>query len=774
MTPASGRHYHINYTDSELGQGAMAMADGHTHDLVFNPARPARPATPAVPPQIDPNTGQPAIDPNTGQPDQGQPADPGDPGNPVSSWTVRPGGTDMHTHELQDYPPASVKKLTQEEKDEILKECMALWREGRELTEDCRKKGREAEDFRKGKQWPEDVKRSIEALDRAALTINEVGPAIDMLKGFQMEQRTDLRFLPQEAGDQRVADMLNVVVKKVLDKCCYQREESKVFEDQVVPGFGCLNVYVDFLEDPEGNIIVERFPWDEIVYGPHDKEDLTDCEFEVRSRMQSIARLKQLFDEKADEIESNYKDYSGRYPSIDDSRDLGTSGTNADYRNAKKADALNYTLDGTLPLVDVQRKQFRFVQCTRKTYKKMSVLFNVDEEFYYPAYDWKQEDIAAAGTLPGFQVVTQNRTRMIITRFCGNVLLSHEDPADLPIHDFFTVPVYAYRQNGEYWGKVEAAKDPQRELNKRRSQLMDNVNRLGATVYYFDPETFYSPSDYESWKKNRSKPGSSHKVNTTDRVPYREEAAPIPDALVQIMQLDQENLQRLLNILPQQDGANESNALFLAKKKGKLTGNQFLFDNLSFAKQRLGKIIVALIQRYYTPERLERLLNSENSKSPFQVGGDDYSNFTPDEIIELLGTADLLDYDVIVAESSFNATTRLGIAELLLDAMAKGMPIPPELAFKFIDMPADLRLDITKGLEQQSQQAVQEATTTSNAEILKTLLAKGAYTVSPEKAAEIGAVPVNGGSTPPPQPAQDVPQGQAQQQLDANASGSLG
>lgn len=786
-SPGPDGHTHIVYLNSETGVSAMSPgADGHVHDVIFQPAVDPTPAQEAVPPQVDPNTGQPAIDPQTGMPDQGQPEIPANPGQP-EIWIVRPapmGGQNvagalqnsevgletppmpmqtmegLHDHTLEDYVPDVKQK--KESDDDVLQECLALWREGVELVEDSVKKGKEAEAFYKGDQWEDGIARWLQTLDRAALTINEIAPNIDTLLGYQMEQRTDIRFLPQEGGDQRVADALNIVSKRVLDNCYYQREETKVFKDQVVPGFGAFNVLMNFQKNIQGEIIVERFPWDSIVYGPHEKEDLEDCEFEVRSRMQSIATLKRMFPKKAKSIESCYSHYSGQYPNVD-ANDNGVSGTHADYQYAKKIDDVPVMLNGSIPLVDVQKKQFRLAQCTRKMYKEVTVVFNTEESFFYTAYDWKDEDVAKASTIPGFQVVSQMKPRMRITKFCGNVILSDENPAELPMHDFYTVPVYAYRQNGEFWGKVEAAKDPQRELNKRRSQAMDTVNRLGASVYYIEADTFQNPREEEEFKKKRSRPGSIFKVNDIGRKPSLEQGADLPPTLINIMQMDQQNLQRLMNVVTEQGGANESGSLFLEKKKGRLTGNQFLFDNMAFAKQKLGKIVAGLIQKYYPPERLIRILNAQYSKQKFKLAGQDYSDFTPQEIEEMFSNSDLLEYDVIVTDSAFSASTRIGIAKVLFDLIQQGAPIPPELALEFVDMPSDTRARISEQLAAQTEQATAQATDTNNTEIIKTLIAKGAYTVTPERANELGLIPAANPTTPLANEGQ-VPNNGAEQQ----------
>lgn len=757
---SSGRgsnHYHIVYINTDDGYGAVSPgADGHTHNLIYDPPRPPVEPTEAIPPQIDPMTGMPVMvqDPETGEmmPDPGTPATPGDPGNPVGRWIVSPGGEDLHEHEVVEY---KIKTSENKQLDkEIIDECMALWKEALEITRESREKGTEAEEFYRGNQWKDEVERALNKLDRAALTINEIAPNIDTLIGYQMEQRTDLRYLPQEGGDQRVADMLNVISKRILDSCYFHREETKVFKDICVPGMGVYNIFMDFSKTIQGEPVIERFYWARRHYGPHEKEDLSDCEYEVAHVPHSIANLKRMFPKKADEIEKSYKAYAGQYPDI---KDNGINGTNTDYRSASKVDdpSQPYTVDGTLPLVDVQKKQFQLAQCTRKVYKEVSVVFNQEENFFFTAYDWDPKDVEQAAKIPGFQVISQIKTRMRITKFCGSVVLSDENPADLPVHDFFSVPVFAYRQNGEFWGKVEAAKDPQRELNKRRSQVMDTMNRLGASVYYTEPDTFKDNNERERFKKNRSKPGSMFVVNNIDRTPKLESGADVPAPLVQIMQMDQQNLQRLMNVVVEQAGANESGTMFLEKKKNRLTGNQFLLDNMAFAKQKIGRLLLPLIQRYYPAERLVRMLNAQYSKQKFEIGGKDYKDYSVQEITELIESTDLLEYDVIVTESSFSASTRLGIAKVLFELISQGAAIPPELALEFVDMPEDVRVRANESIQAQSESSAQAAADSSNSELAKSVVATGLYTIAPEKAQELGLVPVdqnpllaNGGSDP--------------------------
>lgn len=735
------RHSHIAYINDEDQVGATSVNNKHTHQLIYDPPRPPRPPSPAIPPQMDPMTGMPMMvqDPTTGMmmPDPGTPEDPGDPGKEEGTWIVAP-AEDGHTHELAEY--VVKEKKSKESDEDIIKDCMALWQQSINLTCDSRKKAREAEDFRRGKQWPENIRRQLEALDRAALTINLIGKNLDELFGYQRDERTDLIFSPQEEGDQRVADILNIVTKVILSNCFYPREESKAFEDMVVPGMGVLSLYIDFNNDIRGEIKIERFPWDDIYYGEFTKEDLSDCEYEIRSKMYSKAKIKQLWPKKANEVESNFNDIVNL--SQNPKTPVG-GGTYTDYNLAKVIET-PITPDGlSIPMVDVAKKEFRVVQCTRKVYEPVSVIFSDEEDFFFTAFGWDEKDIASATTIPGFSAISQIKTRMRITKFCGKTILSDENPADLPIQDFFTIPCFAYRQNNDFWGKVESAKDPQKEINKRRSHTVDIINRTTRSIWWYDTETFADPHEEKRFKEKASQPGATFKLQNRNNKPIAEEGGDLPTGLVQMLQLDQAYLSELMNISVEPGGANESGVLFQERKRDKLRGNQFLFDNFSFAKQRLGKILVHLIQRYYDADRIIRILNSQYSKQQFDVGGQDYSQYSKEEIKQMLENQDLTKYDVVVSETSFSPSTRLGTAKVIFELMKNGAPVPPELVFEFLDMPDVMRKRISESLQQQMEMQTQTQNDTANSEITKTVVAKGDYTITPEKAQELGLVPTN-------------------------------
>jgi hypothetical protein len=107
------------------------------------------------------------------------------------------------------------------------------------------------------------------------------------------------------------------------------------------------------------------------------------------------------------------------------------------------------------------------------------------------------------------------------------------------------------------------------------------------------------------------------------------------------------------------------------------------------------------------------------------MAGQDSSEFTDEEIFELLQTSDLDAYDVEVTESSWSPSMRMSTFMLLSELAKTGQPIPPEALFEFADMPEEVRQKIL-GMMQQQQSGMAEAEQAkADAEIQKTLIAQG-------------------------------------------------
>lgn len=664
-------HHHIVYVNDMTGLGLCSTDAGHTHQIQFQPP---------TPPQLD---------------EAGQEISPGLPGH----WFVAP-SLDGHVHDIQEYTLRASKK--KEADTQILSDIQELFKTGRELEKDSLTKAQESEDFYAGKHWDEAEKRRIESLNRAAVTINKIEKNVDQICGIQRQERTDIRYTAQEGGDQKIADLLNVATKHILNRCFFSREESAAFEDAVITGRGLLNVYVKFDVDLRGEIVVEKFPYLDVVFGPHEKLDLSDCEYLVKHRWFSKAKVEQLWPDKAGEIQTDFNDFILDTPLV-----------------ASRLQSV-----GGEPMVNIARKEYRVLECWRKVYEKGSVVANAEEDFYFNAYGWDTKDLNSVRTIPGFYLVEQNITKFRVTKVAGGVVLSDESPAELPAEDFFVIPIYAKKRGYQFWGKVESSKDAQKYINKNYSVALDVLNKTAAYGWFIDSTTF-PEGEKEKFKRTSTSPGFIAEVTDVNRPPVSVEGVKFPAELVQMMQVGENQVIDLMNVIITPNGANESGNLFSQRRNQKLLGSEYLFDNLSFAKQKLGRLLVKLVQKYYSPDRILRIVRNAHVKDPVEVGGQPLEEFSDQDIMELLTTTDLDQYDVEVTESNWSPSMRLSTFNLLSEMAQAGQPIPPEALLEFADMPSEVKTKLMGMLAQQGQAQNQAAQATADAEIQKTLIAQG-------------------------------------------------
>lgn len=711
-TSAAGDHYHIAFLDDATGQGFITAADGHTHQCV-------RQQIPGM--QTDPATGQPV-----------QVMVPG-------PWVIAP-DVDGHSHELQDYEIEEMKSGQTDE--EIISECAALFKSATEYEDESVKSGRESEAFYMGEgQWDPVIRRKLESSSRACLTINKTQKEIDNLCGHQRQLRTDLRYLPVGDGDQKIADILNILSKHALEQCYYEREESAVFEDQVIPGRGIFNLYVDFTKELTGDPKVEHFTWDQVAFGPHDKMDLSDCEHLTKHRMFSVGKIKAVWKKKAEDVETNYKEYV----------DLKNEGSQLSGDEYSSPAGRVPSMVGTYKTVDIARKEMRVMECWRRLYLESALAYVGATEKQFSLFGWKSEDKEAVKTIPGLFVIDKDIVKMRITRYCGGVVLSDEYPADLPEDDFFVVPVYGHKRGCKFWGKVEIAKDPQREINKRTSQAIDIGNRMAAYGWFIDQNTFVKPEDKEDFKRNSSTPGFVQEVADSTQPPKMVEGTKFPSEIVNLIQMSFQNITELMNIsiVPVE---GDSPGAILQQQRLRLVGNEYLFDNLSFAKKKIGRLLVAIFQKHYSPDRIFRILSNADSKSPVTIGGQSFQDIPREELISLLQTMDLSKYDVVASESTWSPSERIAVMMLLKD-----MDAPLEVVIPMADIPEEKKREILAGIQQQQAAAQSETDKKAEAEVQKSLIAQGLF--PPKVLEQQGLTQPQGQPAPgvaPPQPQQGV------------------
>lgn len=672
---------------------------------------------------------------------------------PDGSFRLLPDPVDGHAHEFTE-PHNPKPKQKKEKPEDTVNRVLALFKTAYEYEAESIKRGRESEQFYAGEQWEKAIRDELENQGRACLTFNEIEKHVDDLIGYQSQQSNDLRFFPTEGGDQRVADILNVLSKVILNNTNYKQERSLVFEDQAIAGRGSFNMFVDFSNDIQGDIKVERFPWDQVVYGPHEKLDGSDREYQVKYLMESLGRLKKRHKKLANELDEAFIKLA----------DTRNTNAHTQYQTDQYARSDNSTpvilsaIGSQVTMVDTALKDIMVFELQEKCIEDVAIIVDAIEGSHTNAVAWKEAELKQVESLTdqaGLHVVETKRPYLRITKVAGDVLLSDENPADVPKHDFYVIPVYGKKKKNSFWGLVQSAKDPQREINKRASQAIDIGNRMASYGWFIDEMTFNTKEELEQFKQNAGRPGFVQKISALERPPHQVEGIKFPGEIVNLMQLSEDRLRSYISVsATEKAGANTSSAAILQAEKSQLVGRQRFFDNLSAATLQIGRLLIGLIRRYYSPERIFRIVASQAMKAPpgapMQVGAQNFGDYTMEEIVELLRNDDLDRYDVQVGEAQWSPTQRLATLQVLTDLVTKGAPIPFEILAEYLDTPEDVKQKLIQGIMQQQQMQQSTEGAKGEAEVQKALIAKGLF---PPKVLE--AQGINPASIPPPQVTMD-------------------
>jgi len=626
-----------------------------------------------------------------------------------------------HTHYTQPldpslYPPEEFDpaKDAGETEADVIKRKVAQYENAWSHEEESIQRGQESVRFREGDQWPDEARKKLSDKDRACLTINQVAPMIETLSGIYRRNRTDLRAYPNENGDADIATVLTYAMKNVLTLNHFDAEDTEAFEDMVVAGRGLLELYPDFDADIEGQLKITHRPWDMAIFGPHLRKDLGDCEYFFYWSWQSKDRLTNLYPEFKDEISAMF----GRL------EQFGLGHTDLSDMDNPLTDSL---------FADPKTREIKLLECEEKVYYRLKVYVDPSTGGAASEYDIPKSLRNHLKSIGLLRLVEQRKHRIRRTILAGDIVLednyvNRPTPPLATGPSFPVFPYYSYKRGARFEGKVERTKDPQREINKRRSQIVDIVNTSINNGWLLPKGTFSNQQQKQKFLDQVSAPGFVVEIPETQNPPQKIDAGQVSPSIVQLEMNSLQSFRETSNVNVEMLGTGsqyQSGAAMAHRLQQGLMGNEYLFDNVSQAKKRLGLELLLWIQELYTPERIARLFFNQAKLEPIFMGDqqqvDPYDLQLHQQIVTRLKDADLTKYDVTIGETGQSPTAQLANFELMMELAGKGVPLPPALFIELAPIPNKER--IMQMLGEASQQQAQAEDKKYETEIRKTMIA---------------------------------------------------
>lgn len=538
-----------------------------------------------------------------------------------------------------------------------------LWHE--EATEAWR--------FYDGEQWSDDEKAALAENGQPAIVINKIASKIDNISGGEIASRTRIVYRSRSgvSGEENTAKALSDLALYVAERSDQPIEISRMFKAGLVTGIGWLDVGVEDAE--EGAFVFNRYE-DEmnIVFDPHSSRmDYGDARFVCRSRWLDEDTIKQLFGSNSGKLVQQLHGLknTSRFGAI----------------QPRNTVAYIDPVHSLVRVVEVQYKK------TEKAYRVLTpygtVLTTFDKNV---AYSHGKNNVESL-FLP----------RVYVAYFCGDVLLSHT--ALGYNHNSFTLVPYIFKRNrhdNRPYGMVRAARDPQREFNKRRSKAMHLLNtaQVIADVDAVEDPAILAREAARPDGVILKRPGKDLRIlRNTD----------LAASQVSVMEQAGRDIQDVMGVFDEAIGKHTNAVSGSAIRQRQMASSQnqmFAYDALRRSKKQLGVMVLSLVRQFFTAEMVIHITDDLSAarlvhlNQPLldEVGNPVLENGVPVKVNDVRTGV----FDVYVEEVRDVLSSReLELEELTLLRDA-GVPISPELFVKASGV--RLKDEILNHLQQQN------------------------------------------------------------------------
>lgn len=506
-------------------------------------------------------------------------------------------------------------------------------------------------------QWePDDIKK-LDEQQRPHTSFNFIGPSVNSVAGMEVSNRQEVTYLPRTtqsggrgdvamgqpgmgqgmqpgaqppipgADDTGPSELFTGAGKYFRDQCDAEDEESDAFQDDATCGVGCTETRIDYDDDPQGRMLIDRcdpleMGWDHRA----SKRNMVDARRIHRVReMDKRAALAMFDGYDLEEIDAAW----ARPSTIED-----------DEHSADKRDAYNQgTQDsqerGTVHVVEItwfdmetsyqianpgtgETKDIsnaKELKKVRERAKKTGIKLNVATR---KRKAYKQAFLGSEGILGDEQDGTPCQSQ---TGFKFNFVTGMRD------------------RNAKQWvGIVRAMRDPQRWANALYSSVLNTIMTSGKGVMA-ERSAFEKPDEAEANWANSGKITFLKEGALSGQNPKIVQKVPsnLPPAIIEMMQF-------ATNAMPMVSGVNletlgsqdESQAASLdrQRKQSAITQLAPFFDGLRRYRKEQGRLMLDLIKNYLSDSRLVRIV------------GPDYEKYVP-----LIHDDSVSEFDIIVAES---------------------------------------------------------------------------------------------------------------------------
>jgi hypothetical protein len=488
---------------------------------------------------------------------------------------------------INDFDKKTNRKEKVQEYNSILGEFNDRYLRAYQLLNTYQARAYKAQSFHLGNQWSPKELTYLHDQRRAAYTYNYTHRLISLIEGIQRSNRLSTIYSSITDSAEETAEIFTDCGQYVMQNGDGYEKLSLGYKDACITGISWISPYIDYREDPINGDIkyhIDSFNatmWDPFFY----ERDLSDCSFFSRRKYLSRDVVMSMIPDKEEEIESlAYGTRDDKFQYMPYSRNSATNRL------------LNYT------------------EYWRTVWENKDVLVDMRSG---ETSEWK-------GDKKRLQIITQLDPNIRIIKkpvrsvelgiiVEGQLLYYGKDPYGL--NDYPFVPIWvSYDPSYDLWdwklqGLVSYVMDPQTEFNKRKSKLVDIID--GQLNSGFITKEGVVTNITSLFKTGQSQIITIKKDADINNDLKKIESPTIPESQFALMDGFEKDISSILGINPEMmgfpDNENIETAAILSKMRTQagLVGLRGITDSLSESQKILGHKTLIMIQKNYSPEKIE-------------------------------------------------------------------------------------------------------------------------------------------------------------------------
>lgn len=443
-----------------------------------------------------------------------------------------------------------------------------------------------------GNQWSLEELAYLNNQRRSSFTYNKIFRLINLIDGNQRNNQLSIKVGAVEDSSEVTARLLTDTIDFVMKNGDGYEAINRAFKNALITGLCFVSPWMDYRDDPvNGDIKFHIDEWNAVIMDPFfTKKDLSDCSFLARRKFLSRTDVISLHPDKEDIIKNlPWGSRDDKFTYMPYARQFGMQ------------KLLNYTeywrtrWENKDVLVDMQTGETRPWDGDRKRLQLFKKAF------------------------PQIEVIRKPVRSVELGIICeGELLYYGKDPFGL--NDYSFVPFMAIFEPSYdlYTWKIQSMvrplRDPQTEINKRRSKMVDLIDNqlnsgwIAKTNSVSNPQSLYKTGQGQVIF---IKPEAQ--ITDIQRIP----SANIDPTQFQLEAEFEKDMFEILGLSPENVGMAENDRIESAGVLAKMRSIagwipiQRIFDELRESKKILGSKILKMIQMNFTPEKIFKITKQQ-------------------------------------------------------------------------------------------------------------------------------------------------------------------